>query len=317
MNNEHLPRIGSAVWTGIISDVVVALGKGAAGYFSGSRALMEDALHSAANAASLLTGKTAVSRTAHASVRKDSLPSGQWMSILLPLIIMMGGLQIAVSSIRELAASETPEAPGQWALLAVIISLAVNEVVFQYQSRNPRKPDDSRFKLQSDNHRFGLCSSLIVLAGLGLSMAGASFGMRGLLYMDAVAALLVSALVCCRGYSLIIRSIQTKPGEKPLHDRCADYLDTIQRVYGVITVEDLKIREEDWNARVSLEIKVSVNPRMTVWEAHEIADRIEKLLLHRFFHVAEAQVIVVPYEPGYPYKSNFDLMDNDLPTIPQ
>ncbi|KKO52268.1 cation diffusion facilitator family transporter [Paenibacillus sp. DMB20] len=319
MSNKRLSHIETAVWTGIISDFTVALGKGVAGYFSGSRALMGDALHSAANAATLLAERLPGFGFRKATYRKTKKSASQtepFISILFSVIIMMGGLQIAVSAVRNLS-SGIPEAPDPSALIAVLISLAINEAVFRYQYRQSRKNGDNRHEVQSENHRFGLYSSLTVTIGVCLSMAGAYFSMQALLYMDSAAALIVSGLVVRKGYTLISRSIYGKPAEQSRHEQRADYFDTIQRVHGVITIEDLKIQDSGYISQVTLEVKVSVNPRITVGEAHEIADRIQKLLLHRFIHVADAQVIVVPYEPGYPYKSNFDLMDNDLPTIPQ
>lgn len=321
MNNERLSHTETAVWTGIISDISVAVGKGTVGYFSGSRALMGDALHSAANAATLLADRLPWFRGRKLSNRMGMRTSSEqhavpFMSILFSAIILMGGLQIAVSAVRDLS-SGTPDAPGELALIAVLFSLGVNEVVFQYQYRQSKKNNDRRFEIHSENHRFGLYSSLIVLSGLCLSMAGSHFGMQALLYMDSIAALIVSGLILRKGYILIIRSVYGTLYDKPQHENCADYFDTIQRVHGVITIEDLKVQEHGQVRQVNLEVKVSVNPRITVWEAHEIADRIRKLLLHRFIHVTDANVIVVPYEPGYPYKSNYDLVDNDLPTLPQ
>ncbi|UNK19877.1 cation diffusion facilitator family transporter [Paenibacillus sp. N3/727] len=320
MNNERLSHTDTAVWTGIISDFAVAIGKGAAGYFSGSRALMGDALHSAANAATLLADRLPWFGGRKLSKGNGMRSSGQqaepFISILFSVIILMSGLQIAVSALKDLS-SGTPEAPGRLALIAVLVSLAVNQAVFQYQYRQSKKNNDRRFEVHSENYRFGLYSSLTVLISVFLTMAGAYFEMQALLYMDSIAALIVSGLVLRKGYILIVRSVYGTLPEEPRHEKCADYLDTIQRVHGVITIEDLKVQEHGQVRQISLDVKVSVNPRITVWEAHEIADRIRKLLLHRFIHVTEANVSVVPYEPGYPYKSNYDLMDNDLPTLPQ
>ncbi|MFC7681310.1 cation diffusion facilitator family transporter [Paenibacillus sp. GCM10028914] len=322
MNNKRLSHTDTAVWIGIISDFTVAIGKGAVGYFSGSIALMGDALHSTANAATLLADRLPWFEGWKSSSRKGmraSLPPAvPFMPILFSVMILMGGLQIAISSVRNLL-KETSESSGELVLVAVLISLFVNEAVFQYQYRLSKSKTDRQFMLYSENHRYGLYSLLIVLVGLFLSKIGSNYEVPALLHMDSIAALIVSGLVLRKGCLLIIRSLKGAPLEKPQHDHFADYMDTIQRVHGVITIEDIKVQEHGQlrQDQVNLDVKVSVNPRITVWEAHEIADRIRKLLLHRFVHVTEANVNVVPYVPGYPYKSNYDLMDNDLPTLPQ
>lgn len=321
MNNERLSHTDTAVWSGIISDSTVAVGKGVVGYFFGSMALMSDALHSASNAATLLAdrlpwlGRPKLSDRKRKRSEEHAVP---FMSILFAVIILVCGLQIAVSAVKHLSTS-TPEAPGLEAIIAVLISLGVNEIVFQYQYRESKKKSDQRLKAHSENHRFGLYSSLTVLSGLFLSRVGSYYEIHTLLYMDSIAALIVSLLVLRKGYILVTSSVNNTFTEKPHHEHHADYMDTIQRVHGVITVEDIKVQEfgQIRQGQVNIDVKVSVNPRITVWEAHEIADRIRKLLLHRFVHVINANVSVVPYEPGYPYKSNYDLVDNDLPTLPQ
>jgi len=69
---------------------------------------------------------------------------------------------------------------------------------------------------------------------------------------------------------------------------------------------------------VKIELVLCVNPRMTVKEAEEIAQRSRDLLLHRFVQVIEVSVRVEPYHTGYPYKSNDDLLgSSEEPTIIQ
>ncbi|MNP76058.1 hypothetical protein D3C76_1732290 [compost metagenome] len=89
----------------------------------------------------------------------------------------------------------------------------------------------------------------------------------------------------------------------------------MQRVHGVIRVEHLKALEQ--GNYVNLQVKISVNPRITVMEAQDISECARKLLQHRFVHVGEVHMDVVPYDPGYPYKSNYELPDNDIPTLLQ
>lgn len=322
MNNERLNHTESVFWTGIVTDFVLALSKGAVGYLSGSKALIGDALHSAANAVTLLVDRLpSMGMTGNkTSIRDKRGASGTTepiVSILFAVLFIMGGIQIAVSAIQNMASGNVV-APTKSALVAVFISLAINEAVFQYQIWHIKRNNDPRFEALSADHRFALYCSLTVLVGVSLSMGGPYWDWPPLLYMDPIAALIVSALVIRKGYVLIIQSVYgTVAEEKQQHEHEAEFMDTIQRVHGVITVEELKAQEYGHFRQVNLEVKVTVNPRTSILEAQEIADRIRKLLIHRFNQVADAKVTVVPYEPGYPYKSNYDLMDNDVPTLRQ
>lgn len=320
MSNERLNHTDAVLWTGIVTDFALAVCKGIAGYLTGSKALMGDAMHSAATAASLLADRMPRLRwfgwKDANRIKRDSSRPEPVISILLAALFMMGGLQIAILAIQDIASGPV-KAPEWKALLAVLISLGVNEAVFQYQYQHMKKNKDHRLQSIVENHRFALYSSITVIVGVFLSLAGEYFAWSGLLYMDAAAAIVVACLVIRKGYISIIHSVYGTLAEEKRHEFESEFMDTIQRVHGVITVEELKVQEYGQIRQVNLEVKVSVNPRTSVLEAQEIAERIRKLLMHRFIHVTDAKVTVVPYEPGYPYKSNFDLMDNDMPTLPQ
>jgi divalent metal cation (Fe/Co/Zn/Cd) transporter len=62
---------------------------------------------------------------------------------------------------------------------------------------------------------------------------------------------------------------------------------------------------------------ICVNPRITVAEGQDIAKRVKQLVMKRFVHVTDVVVVVEPYDPGYPYKSNHDPNQEHMPTLLQ
>jgi divalent metal cation (Fe/Co/Zn/Cd) transporter len=101
--------------------------------------------------------------------------------------------------------------------------------------------------------------------------------------------------------------VQEEPAE--------ELMQLVQRVEGVVTVQSLKAKEQ--GHYVVAEIVISVNPRITVLEGQEIAKRVKLLLMHRFLHLSEVLIYVEPYDPGYPYKSNHDPNQEQMPTLLQ
>jgi divalent metal cation (Fe/Co/Zn/Cd) transporter len=89
----------------------------------------------------------------------------------------------------------------------------------------------------------------------------------------------------------------------------------IQRIEGVITVEVLRAREH--GHYVVAEVVITVNPRISVLEGNEIAKRVKYFMMKRFSHVTDVSVHVEPYDPGYPYKSNHDPNQEQMPTLLQ
>ncbi|GBG08719.1 hypothetical protein B1748_03565 [Paenibacillus sp. MY03] len=104
------------------------------------------------------------------------------------------------------------------------------------------------------------------------------------------------------------------------HDRkqeesAEELMAVVQRVEGVVTVQSIRAREQ--GHYVVAEIVISVNPRITVLEGQDIAKRVKLLLMHRFLHLSEVMIYVEPYDPGYPYKSNHDPNQEQMPTLLQ
>jgi divalent metal cation (Fe/Co/Zn/Cd) transporter len=91
-----------------------------------------------------------------------------------------------------------------------------------------------------------------------------------------------------------------------------ELLETALRVKGVIAVNDLRAREH--GHYVIVDIKISVNPKITVIEGHDIGKSVKHQLLTKFSHVSDVFVHVNPYDPGYPYK-DVDSEHPDFPTL--
>ncbi|MNI78076.1 hypothetical protein D3C73_1344240 [compost metagenome] len=68
---------------------------------------------------------------------------------------------------------------------------------------------------------------------------------------------------------------------------------------------------------MTVDAKISVNPRLTVQEANIIANRAKVLLMSRFSHVSDVSILILPYDPGYPYKSNHIEVGDDGPNFIQ
>lgn len=317
MSMQRSHSSDTVTWTGMIGDLSLAVFKGVVGYFSGSKALLGDALYSASDAVSALNRlipRTSPLKGRGTDNQARARRTEPVFAILFAVLVLMGGLQIAVASIREIASGKI-HIPDKFAIIAIFVSLAVKEAIFQFQYRSSKKQGDGLHTAFVEEHRFSLYTSLTVCAGVFMSLAGETFDVKAMMYMDPVSALVVAGLVIRKGYLLIMNSVYGSLVQETEQEDAISFIETVQRVHGIITVDDLKAREQ--GHYVTVDLKVSVNPRITVLEANEIAERAKKLLLHRFVHISDVNIQVVPYDPGYPYKSNHQLTDNDMPTLLQ
>lgn len=318
MTREQAVISQPAARTGIVGDFVLAVFLGTVGLLYGSLALLAGALYSAYDAASGVAarlpgpGNLRLRGSGSASAGKESpepLPT-----IFFSVFLLMGAVQLWIAAITDIAEADTTP-PETFVLAAVLLSMAVREALFQVKLRLSRRKTDVDQQSMIEKHRHSLFSSVTVLAGVFGAMGGQAWDLPAMAYLEPSAAILVALHVLIQVYRLVKRSVYGSPALPIREEDAASLIETVQRVYGVITVDDLKAQEN--GHYVTVTAKISVNPRITVMEANDIANRAKMLLLNRFSHIIDVRIQIAPYEAGYPYKSNTEESDSDLPNLLQ
>ncbi|MHA0858362.1 cation diffusion facilitator family transporter [Paenibacillus sp. CMAA1364] len=304
----------TVTWIGIVGELTLALFKGSVGYLSNSKALLADALYSVTEVLSCLTDKIRWKKSAK-DVNHRNMIIRTVIMALFSIVVMLVGIQIAVTAIVNLSIDNL-RSPKSYSVVAICVSFVLREVIYQLQTRLSKKNDQIEHKVHHVNLRLGLYTSFIVFVGVFLSVTGDMYSWPGLIYLDSLSAIMVSFIVLKNGYNLLVNSIVGKYPHDTLPVENEDkFMDTISRVHGIITVDELKSHVEGQS--IHLNVKVTVNPRTTILEAQDITERVRKLLMARFLVVSEVNIQVNPYDPGYPYKSNHEILDHNRPTLLQ
>ncbi|WP_059051868.1 cation diffusion facilitator family transporter [Paenibacillus senegalimassiliensis] len=317
MTREQDMLLRSTTWLGIVSDVGLAIFKGIIGWMFGSQALMAGALYSTHDAAVSAAIKLRFPELSGRNRQKGSLPGKETVkplpAIFLSIFLMMGALQLLIAGITAIVTADiTP--PETLPLIAILLSMALKELVFQLQVRQVGR-DAVEGRRLVDHHRQSLFSSVTILVGVAAAMGGHVWDIPALLYLEPIAAIIVACHILLRSYHLVKTSLYDMPVFRMQEEDAASFIETVQRVHGVIAVEELRALEN--GHYVTISAKISVNPKITVLEANDIANRARLLLLNRFSHVIDVRIQVKPYDAGYPYKSNTEESDNDLPSLLQ
>lgn len=315
MTDDRFRKAEFAAWVGIVGNLALALLKGTVGWLANSKALLADAVHSASDVAgsfAVLVGLRAAKLPPDEDHPYGHGKAEPIAAIIVSVLLMIVGVQIGISSLKAIVGGVT-EAPGWIALVAIIISIVVKEAMFQYKYRLGKQLGSQALITNAWEHRSDVYSSIAALVGVGGALFGQFFGLPWLYYLDPIAGLVVSALVLKMGYHLIMESIHTTMDHVLHNEDSQELVEAAQRVKGVITVDELRAREH--GHYVIVDVKISVNPRITVLEGHDIAKAVKTLLMKRFAHVSDVFVHVNPYDPGYPYKNNVDPEQDDFPTL--
>jgi len=316
MSTDRFAKAETGAWVGIIGNILLAGVKGIAGFLSGSQALIADAFHSASDVAgsfAVLVGLKAAKRPPDKDHPYGHGKAESIAAIVVSVLLLVVGIELAISAAKSIWNGQVV-VPEWYALAAIILSIVAKESMFQYKFRLGKRLSSQALIANAWEHRSDVYSSIAALAGVGGAMIGGKLGISWLLYLDPIAGAVVALLVLRMGYRLVLDSIHSTM-DHVLHDEDANPLiRAVQSVDGVITVDELRAREH--GHYVIVDVKISVNPRLTVAEGHTVAKRVKKHLLQRFIHVADVFVHVNPFDPGFPYRSQ-EARSEDASTLLQ
>lgn len=284
-----------ATWVGIIVNLLLTLIKAIGGILGGSRALIADALHSASDVVGSIVVLFAVKIANKPPDEEHPYGHGKAegvASIIVALLLIVVGVEISISSIKVFF-GETPEAPGIIALIILVISILIKEVLFYYKLWLGKKHNSTVLITEAWHHRSDSLSSFAALLGIGLAIIGEKFAIGFLVYGDAIAGLIVSLIVIKVGYDLIKTSSNVMLEKVLGRDEVRVYEETVLSVEGVKRIDQLLARTH--GSYVIVDIKVSVDPNITVKEGHDIATEVKQSLILKHEEVEDVLVHINPY----------------------
>jgi cation diffusion facilitator family transporter len=285
--------------------------KGTVGWLTGSKALMADACQSAADCAGTVTSYLGIrkARLDPNAARTSRQQPESAVAIVLSALLLVAGIEIGISSVRSIA-NGVDEAPGVGAVFVIVAGIGVREGLVRY-----KRSRDNRCGIRMDrmgDNRSDIFASLTALVGTTGAVVGDLYDMPVLYVLDPAAGLVIAVFVVRMGYRLASGARATD--RHAIDDADAQtLLEAVQRVDGVIAVDEVKAREQ--GHYIVLDVLIRVNPRISVFEGQDVAQRVRRQLTKRFLHITEVNVKVQPFDPGFPYKSNHS--DDELSSMLQ
>ncbi len=296
MNKEERFRKAEiAAIIGILGNIILAVLKGVIGSISNSRALIADAAHSASDVAGSFAVFVGL-RAAKLPPDKDH-PYGHGKAesiaaIIVAVLLLLVGVEIGISSGKALF--KPIEAPGTLALFAALISIVVKEAMFRYKYRLGKKIKSDALIVNAYEHRSDVYSSIAVLIGIAGAILGSEFSLPWLIYADPIAGIFVSVLIAKMAVKLGFDSIHTTLDHVLHEEDTTEYKKVITGMPGVVNLDEFYAREH--GHYVIIDIKLGVDPDISVKEGHDIGKDVKKRLLEED-EVHDVLVHINPYEP--------------------
>ncbi|MCM3401541.1 cation diffusion facilitator family transporter [Cytobacillus oceanisediminis] len=277
-NNDRFKKAEFAAIIGIVGNIILAAIKWGIGIYSGSKALVADAVHSASDVAGSFAVYLGL-RAAKQPPDKDH-PYGHGKAemiaaIIVAVLLFLVGIEIGKSSFESFFSPIEP--PKAIAIAAVLVSIIVKEAMFRYKYNLGKKLNSDALIVNAYEHRSDVYSSIAALIGIGCAIIGGRMGIEWLEYADPVAGLIVSLMILQMAWRLGKESIHSTLDHVLHEEDTLEMRKTAESVDLVKRIDELHAREH--GHYVIVDIKISVDPNMTVEDGHRVGKEVKRKLL--------------------------------------
>lgn len=276
----------------IILNVILSVTKLIMGLFGRSSALVSDAAHSLSDVFSTvaviigarLSGVAADHDHPYGHEKFEAIASLflAFILILTALGIGYGGLQSVISHIRGTGIIERPL---PIALFGAALSIVVKEAMYQYTIIRARRVKSTSMKADAWHHRSDALSSIGSLIGIGGAMLG-------FVILDPIAATIIALIILRVAFKIMSHTIDQIVDKAPDDETMMKVKGVIMDVPGVKAIDEIRMRMHVEKMYVDLEI--AVDTKLSLLEAHGIAERVHHDVEAHFPDVKHCAVHVNP-----------------------
>lgn len=280
----------------IALNLLLSVGKFAAGFQGHSAAMVSDAVHSASDVLSTLVVMAGVRLSGRDS--DENHPYGHERlecvaSILLAVMLCATGFLIGWGGIKKIlngtaAASISPlPVPEPVALWAAVISIIVKEAMYHYTKAAAKKTDSDALMADAWHHRSDALSSIGSFAGI----LGARMGYP---VLDPLACVAICLFIVKASVSIFADAIRKMTDEACSREMSEAISHVILAQDGVLGLDDIKTRR--FGSRIYADIEICADGEATLTETHRTAERVHRAVEEAFPSVKHCMVHVNPYQ---------------------
>lgn len=279
---ERVIRIG--FWL----NAVLMIMKLACGHFGDSEAVFADGVESACDFVAI--GTILIALRIGKRPLDGSHPYGHGRAesiaaIVVSLVIFLTGAGILVRSSLTLVRGTYP-APELIAVLAAVVTIGVKEYLYRYSVRIGSKLESPALMAIAKDHRKDAVTSIATLVGV----TGAFFGIG---IMDPIAAGLTSLFIFHIGYVTFRSSAHDLMDGRPPESIISGIRLIAEVVDGVEHVHEIRARRS--GQYVIVDLKLDMDPEMTVKRSHEISTEVKKSIFSKFPNVGDVMIHINPH----------------------
>jgi len=272
---------------GAVVNAALGIAKILIGKLGQSHALMADGVHSLSD---LLTDALVLIASRYGSQDADpEHPYGHGRietaaTLFLSILLSTVGVGIMYDASWHLFYH--PYVTVNWFVLGTaVMSIVAKEILFQYTRQVGLKVKSDLLVANAWHHRSDAMSSVVVL----IAIVGVYFGFY---YCDALAAVVVGAMIVKMGWSLGWSSIQELVDKGVSPELLEEIKTEISKTPGIIEVHQLRTRS--MSGKVLVDVHILVREDLSVSEGHHIAECVHFSLRKHIKEVFDVTIHVDP-----------------------
>lgn len=283
-------------WLSIGTYIILSSIKLFIGYIGASEALKADGLNNATDiiaSVAVLIGLRISQRPPDLNHQYGHLRAETIASLIASFIMMVVGLQVLANATMNLF-NPIRETPSILTAFVAIGSAAVMYMVYRYNLSLAKKINSAAVKAAAYDNR----SDALVSIGTAIGIFGAIIGFS---IIDTLTALVVGVIIIKTAIEIFWESVQTLTDAFDIEE--AETLSVlIKNVDGVVDLIDFKGRS---HGNMSfIDVTVTVNPYLNVWESHRITEKIESTVI-RLNPFCTVLVHIEPHEVATPTEEDY------------
>lgn len=281
-----------ALFFAIINGALLSL-KLSVGLIYHSAALVSDAIHSLTDIFSALILFIGAQLSKKSADKDHPFGHEKYESIggiFLSAILIVTALFILFNAIENAAAilggSAGGEVFGAPPLIIALLSIVIKEALYQYAHKTARMLNSPVLRAEAWHQRLDALTSVASLLGV----AGALLGFP---LADPLASLAIALVALKISIGILVKSIRQVTDKALAPETLRQLSAAVEDVEGVARVDSIQSRA---HANLfCLDIRVSVDRRMTVEQAHKICRNIKRAVCSQWGYIKSCIVHVNPY----------------------
>ncbi len=268
---------------GAVTNFTLAIFKFVAGTVGNSTALVADAIHSLSDLATDLIVYYSLKISGQKPDEEHPYGHGRAETIGASFVgaaIILVGVGIAWEVLSEVVGGVIL-VPTSLALAGAVVSIVAKEILYRYTVLVGRRLKSESIMANAWHHRSDALSSMAVLVGV----AGAQMGWP---LMDPLAAVIVGIMIAHVGIKIAREAVNNLMDTGVSDAELETMRSIIKESPGVVHYHELKTRR--LGKDVLVDIHIQVPPRISISEAHNIAETVRVNLKKNLEDVADALV---------------------------